>query len=771
LSCLVWLACTAVAATAQINIEIPTTRVGWNSFSNNVQFPEVGVSTDGTVVFIWNENGYQAPNVAVTHAYTMGGAEIAPPVKVSTSGRASFTSVVSDTRGGFVAAWDWNENSGNDYIVGRRLDGLGRGVGTQMVINADRPTNAAFLVRVAGLATGSVFLWQQGIGAWTRMYDVGGNSRGPSTTLGSDVSFTHVTNDVVPLTNGGYVLAWADRYAGGSWARLHDADGQPRGPAFVLSDEFDMQRVAAFDGGWAAIGTTSNMEWTDPPPPVFTSNRIVVRRFDNDGQQLGEDIAVHDAGYGKWLQTDLTFDTGGNLYATWISQDWEGPNALSPPYARAFDVEGAPYGDAVPVSDKKGYDVHPERLPNGNIVSVWQGMQNEPFEKAIYATWVRICAPGEVCEVPPTFTPTHTPSPTATPQPTPGCGDGVVGANEECDDGNRRNGDGCDDRCLIEECGNGRLEGDEQCDPPDEKSACGFDCRLIPVHDSVMVPEKPIDIAIPAGTVGVTKIVPMQVRNADIHPKPERPGHVIRMIASDGDCPAGTVVGRPDFEPGVEGNQDSILVAGGTVKTAHVLLLVSHKSFPKLDPKIPSRCTLMFTAETVVDGNVDPTPDNNTIMVELNVRAASGEVQALSAGGDPEPGLYIGSVKPLKVKIGYGRTAAQKRAKVRVTNGLPAGSLDRQVVLSVEDGSCPPGTVTLTDFGGGAQPVVLPARRSASGKLVVHVTDALFASANNLSPGRCTAMLAVTDPSGLDERANQRTALTVEAFDANDFAR
>src|SRR5262245_568709 len=107
----------AVSAHAQISIEVPTTLVGSNIFSNSTQWPEVDVSTDGTVVFIWSENGYQAPSVAVTHAYSANGTELGPPVRVNQSGQVSFSSIVSDLRGGFVAAWDWNENSGNDQII------------------------------------------------------------------------------------------------------------------------------------------------------------------------------------------------------------------------------------------------------------------------------------------------------------------------------------------------------------------------------------------------------------------------------------------------------------------------------------------------------------------------------------------------------------------------------------------------------------------------------------------------------------------------------
>ena len=43
-------------------------------------------------------------------------------------------------------------------------------------------------------------------------------------------------------------------------------------------------------------------------------------------------------------------------------------------------------------------------------------------------------------------------------------GDHVKDSDEECDDGNRIAGDGCDANGLIEMCGDGRLEGDETCD-------------------------------------------------------------------------------------------------------------------------------------------------------------------------------------------------------------------------------------------------------------------------------------------------------------------
>ncbi len=59
------------------------------------------------------------------------------------------------------------------------------------------------------------------------------------------------------------------------------------------------------------------------------------------------------------------------------------------------------------------------------------------------------------------------------------CGDGFLGREESCDDGNRKPGDGCDERCEPEatECGNGRTDPGETCD--DKGTADGDGCSRL----------------------------------------------------------------------------------------------------------------------------------------------------------------------------------------------------------------------------------------------------------------------------------------------------
>ncbi len=87
--------------------------------------------------------------------------------------------------------------------------------------------------------------------------------------------------------------------------------------------------------------------------------------------------------------------------------------------------------------------------------------------------------------------------------PEPRCGDGSANGNEACDDGNTTNGDGCDERCTIEtaqpRCGDSALDEGEECDDGDRNAdgtpgACRTDCRSPTCGDSVVDPNEECDM-------------------------------------------------------------------------------------------------------------------------------------------------------------------------------------------------------------------------------------------------------------------------------------
>ncbi|TSC78794.1 MAG: hypothetical protein G01um101425_953 [Candidatus Peregrinibacteria bacterium Gr01-1014_25] len=64
--------------------------------------------------------------------------------------------------------------------------------------------------------------------------------------------------------------------------------------------------------------------------------------------------------------------------------------------------------------------------------------------------------------------------------PAPRCGDGKLDHTEECDDGNARDGDGCDVLCRLEQgrCGDGVLQSalGEQCEPSTHDQNLIYEC-------------------------------------------------------------------------------------------------------------------------------------------------------------------------------------------------------------------------------------------------------------------------------------------------------
>jgi cysteine-rich repeat protein len=77
------------------------------------------------------------------------------------------------------------------------------------------------------------------------------------------------------------------------------------------------------------------------------------------------------------------------------------------------------------------------------------------------------------------------------------CGNGFRSADEQCDDGNQVDGDGCDADCT-QGCGNGHVSLGEECDPRGtgqcgENQVCNADCRCVarvpcacPIDDGVL---------------------------------------------------------------------------------------------------------------------------------------------------------------------------------------------------------------------------------------------------------------------------------------------
>jgi PKD repeat protein len=288
------------------------------------------------------------------------------------------------------------------------------------------------------------------------------------------------------------------------------------------------------------------------------------------------------------------------------------------------------------------------------------------------------------------------------------------------------------------------------------------------VHDSVVLAPRPQTLRIIAGAPSASLVIRIMVRNADVSPVRESPGHEIRLVADDGDCPAGTIVGLPDFDARAPGAQDTAVIAGGFAKTATVLVVAPREAFTSLNRAAPHRCTLRFTADTVgVEGNTDPTPGNDSAIMELNVIDLNDAAQTF-----PHESA-ITSVAPITIRLRRGDTGAMREIRPRVGNADLGERQGHLITLHASDGDCPAGTLSVADFdrrAAGAQESAMVLGGSTAGPTVPLLIDAsAFLTPNSHAPARCTVELAVTGPGGDTNGSNDATRIVVDVIDGNDY--
>lgn len=286
------------------------------------------------------------------------------------------------------------------------------------------------------------------------------------------------------------------------------------------------------------------------------------------------------------------------------------------------------------------------------------------------------------------------------------------------------------------------------------------------VDDSVVLPVRPVSVAISAGFTSVRKQVKVKVVNADILPVAEIDGHTIQLIVHPGTCPVGLVVDGPDFDLRAAGVQDRVLLRGGRSKKALVTVEARSSAFTSFNRITPTRCTLMLEVRADLPGSTDPTPANNIVPLEINVIDHN----------DPDQSQLhesvIDSAPTTSVSLRSGRASLARKARVRLLNGNLTAVAPHAITVATAT-NCPPNAVGAVDFDArtaGEQNVgaVPPAARIA-GTLAVTGRAADVTGRNKRSPHRCTIVLTATGPSGDTDPTNNVTTAVVDIYDGNDY--
>jgi cysteine-rich repeat protein len=289
---------------------------------------------------------------------------------------------------------------------------------------------------------------------------------------------------------------------------------------------------------------------------------------------------------------------------------------------------------------------------------------------------------------------------------------------------------------------------------------------LIPAHDSVVLPVKPVKVTVRPGRTTVVKKLKVSVVNADSDT------HAIRLAAST-TC-VGATVSTPDFIPSSSGFVDAAVFAAGETRKASVLLTIETSgihTMQTLNKKAPVRCAVTFEASTSnPTGSLDPEPSNNSVTADVDVTDKSDAETATSHES------VVRAVKPVKVKVKDGVLSLTKKARVVLVNAdiLPVREdPGHEITLTVEDGTCPAGTVGAMDYDRAAPGiqnfVTVRGGATKGGALPLTIDPNAFTSPSSASPARCTAFLTATGPSGDTDPSNNRARLIIDVVDENDF--
>lgn len=293
--------------------------------------------------------------------------------------------------------------------------------------------------------------------------------------------------------------------------------------------------------------------------------------------------------------------------------------------------------------------------------------------------------------------------------------------------------------------------------------------RFLHGSDSLVLPPRPLKVAVPQGQAAIETTVRVKVRNGDAPRGGPAPDHEVMLAASDGDCPPGTVASQPDFDDASSGSQSSIAVRRGRSKTAKLRLSLS-STFASYNPLSPHRCHVQLTTSSVFNGgNEDPFPHNNSAALEIDVLDEND-----AAGTVPLESL-VQSPRPVALRISRRATSVSRTIAVSVTNAdvLPM-SPDHPIAVAVDDGDCPPGTIGAVDFDpilvGAQSTAIMPAGATQIGTLTITAARDGFFSPNAKSPDRCVASIIATGPVDPDANpTNNVTDVVIDVADANDY--
>ena len=229
-----------IAQTSDLQVNTVT------SFSQNL--PSIAMDADGDFVVAW-QSFHDGSGVGVfAQRFDSGGVAQAAEFQVNTytAGYQAYASVAMDDDGGFVIAWDSDDQDGDDDGVFAQLfDAAGVRVGAELLVNTttsySQSTPSAAMDGDGDFVVAWKSLGQDGGGAgvFAQRFDPTGAPTGGEVQVNSHTDLDQTQPVAAADDEGDFVVIWNSFYqdgsVGGIFGQLFDSRGATRGAEFKIN--------------------------------------------------------------------------------------------------------------------------------------------------------------------------------------------------------------------------------------------------------------------------------------------------------------------------------------------------------------------------------------------------------------------------------------------------------------------------------------------------------------------------------------------------------
>ena len=335
-------------------------------------------------------------------------------VHAYTNSRQSAPQSIGLPDGGYITVWSGAGEPDQGYgVYLQRFDAAGARTGGATLVNTTT-TNSQRNPGITLLANGGyAVVWDNTVpgqagtlGVFGQVFDSSGVPVGGEIQINAD----GYSQQVTALAGGGFVVTWTHAVGSplsGVSARLYDASGQARGPAFVLDDDqiASLSDVTATDTGFIAVWRANNpgeaviavqaydaagtrigaplriaRDGAQTTPEIVRladggfalgwaqTDGLYGQMLSSDGRALGDHFLVQSAPAGAQLLHTLVATPDGGFTVAW--EQFAGPGSSSIVIG-AFFADGSRNGQTLVVASGLGTPGEPPGLavlPNGDVV-------------------------------------------------------------------------------------------------------------------------------------------------------------------------------------------------------------------------------------------------------------------------------------------------------------------------------------------------------------------------------------------------------------------